>query len=636
MPTHFTPLPPESTSSTTLTSLQRDWEGEEELVPEDDDEPPSPKPNQPNNLELEAEPEPEPEPDIDLRPKKKAKRLKNLPSSSSSFKTPDATTLPTTTSPVDLANTVSSSPLDDDLINPKRPKIKSNNAFWRKAPPPPSSSSSGGSQGEGSIKTKHTEFPFTDYELGLRPLTWPSLDDTVVKTLGIPASLPSFQNTLDQDKEYSEPFLYTRSDLIRYRLGKSLNYTTQVQAQPQVGGSGSRSRGLKDMTVAEGAWKKWEEIGGIPKGLAGLIPYSFDGHGNVYKPDLTHVQAIRLVIAASPRGKMTLSQIYQAFEERWPWHKTAGMTWKNSIRHNLSLNDCFINVEKATAQGGGKGGYWIVDNSQSGRTARKLKRSAPNPNSNLTSKEYPSSPTKSTFNERDLLTKDRLSFSSESSPATRTPSVDVFSPGLSNPLDKYGLNKNSDGGMGKGKNKATSITIAKPAVPFPYTLPKRDKSWVPKEVVRKSRELGIQRPPHDAPLDRPQKLSSHPPVDGRTGQDHGEGEEGWRRSKSYSNVISPLESQYFTTRAGIPELPMVEPKSKSIFSTASQRQGSECEGNGNGNGSGDREDKLPNLVQAVYEPSGLGMGLGDDVRLPSVRVKERKMGMMKEREEEIS
>ncbi|WWC93934.1 hypothetical protein V866_000772 [Kwoniella sp. B9012] len=620
MPTHFTPLPPESTSSTITTSLRRDWEGEEELVPEDDEEPPSPKPNQPKNLE--------PEPDIDLRPKKKAKRLKGL-SSSSSSKTPAATTL-TITSPVDLANTVSSSALDDNLIQPKRPKIKSNNAFWRKAPPPPSSSSSGDSHGERSMKTKHTEFPFTDYELGLRPLTWPSLDDTVVKTLGIPASLPSFQNTLDQDKEYNEPFLYTRSDLIRYRLGKSPNYTTQVQAQPQVGGSGSGSgsgsRGLMDMTIAEGAWKKWEEIGGIPKGLAGLIPYSFDGHGNVYKPDLTHVQAIRLVIAASPRGKMTLSQIYQAFEERWPWHKTAGMTWKNSIRHNLSLNDCFINVEKATAQGGGKGGYWIVDNSQSGRTARKLKRSAPNPNSNSTSKEYPSSPTKLTFNERDLLTKDRLSISGESSPATRTPNVDVFSPGLSNALDKYDLNKNSDGGMAKGKNKATSITIAKPAVPFPYTLPKRDKSWVPKEVVRKSREIGIQRPPHDTPLDGPQKWSSHPPIDGRTGQDHGEGEvEGWRRSKSSSNVISPFESRYFTTRAGIPELPMVEPKSKSIFSTASQRQGSEGEGNGNRNGNGEREDKLPNLVQTVYEPSGLGMGSGNDVRLPPVRVKENQL-----------
>ncbi|WVQ67921.1 uncharacterized protein L199_006126 [Kwoniella botswanensis] len=616
MPNHFTPLPPESTSSTIPTSLQRDREGEEELVPEDDDEPPTPEQNPISMLE----PEPEPEPQIELRPKKKAKRLKNS-SSSPSSKTPTATTL-ITTSHIDLANTVSSSPLDDDLIHPKRPKIKSNNAFWRKAPPPPSSSSSGGSHGEGSMKTKHTEFPFADYELGLRPLTWPSLDDTAVKTLGIPASLPSFQHTLDQDKEYNEPFLYTRSDLIRYRLGKSPNYTTQVKAQPQVGrsgsgsGSGSGSRELMDMTIAEGAWKKWEEIGGIPKGLAGVIPYSFDGHGNVYKPDLTHVQAIRLVIAASPRGKMTLSQIYQAFEERWPWHKTAGMTWKNSIRHNLSLNDCFINVEKATAQEGGKGGYWIVDNSQSGRTARKLKRSAPNTNSNSTSEEYSSSPTKSTFKERDLLTKDRLSISGESSPATRNPNVDVFSPVLSNPLDKYDLNKSSDGGMTKGKNKATSITIAKPAVPFPYTLPQRDKSWIPKEVVRKSREIGIQRPPHDTPLDRPQQLSSHTPIDGRTGQDHGEGEvEGCRSLKAFSNDISPLESQYFTTRAGIPELPMVEPRSRSIFSTASQRQG---EGNGNWNGNGDRDDKLPNLVQAVYEPGGLE----DNVRLPPVRVKE--------------
>ncbi|WVW83638.1 hypothetical protein I302_105659 [Kwoniella bestiolae CBS 10118] len=602
MPDLFAPQLPEAGPSS---NHQTSWEGEEELFPEDDDDEPPSSPLPPQPILHNTEPpinidEPGPEPEIDPRPMKKAKRLKPIPLPPSL----------TTTSPI--IPRPRGDPDHEVNTNPKRPKIKPSNLFWRK-PPPPVPHTSGSSRSEERNK-KHREFPFSDSELNLRTLTWPAQDDLVVKTLGIAASLPTFQNPHDPnlsigaaeeiEMENNRPFIYTRSDLIRYRLGK----TTDHPHSSSKSGERERERGEigdRGMSIAQGAWRRWEEVGGVPKGLAGVIPYSFDGNGEVYKPDLTHVQAIRLVIAASPRGRMTLSQIYQAFEDRWPWHKTAGMTWKNSIRHNLSLNDCFINIEKATTQGGGKGGYWIVDNSLSGRTARKLKRSAPS-----SSTDPNPSPTKSTFSfsfserERDLLTKDRLSIttstsastSNDSSPSARTPSVDVFSPIASssthahNPLDRYNRNTLIGVGVG-GKDKK----IAKPAVPFPYQLPKRDKSWVPTEVVRKSREIGIQRPAHDTPLDRAGPPGAGEPREG-----------GWERAHIPQSIGPPF--QHFTTRAGIPELPMVHPKPTSH---AGQRgEGGEREG----------RMRLPGLIKAVYEiPDELGMG-NNAVRLPPVRI----------------
>lgn len=38
--------------------------------------------------------------------------------------------------------------------------------------------------------------------------------------------------------------------------------------------------------------------------------------------------------------------VFSLFSEHFPYFRTAPAGWKNSVRHNLSLNKCFEKVEK--------------------------------------------------------------------------------------------------------------------------------------------------------------------------------------------------------------------------------------------------------------------------------------------------
>ncbi|KAK9478315.1 hypothetical protein V1514DRAFT_352519 [Lipomyces japonicus] len=58
---------------------------------------------------------------------------------------------------------------------------------------------------------------------------------------------------------------------------------------------------------------------------------------------------------ATERG-MSLSDIYQAIQELFPYYRYAPYGWQNSVRHNLSLNKLFVKIAKE-----GKGWLWGLD-----------------------------------------------------------------------------------------------------------------------------------------------------------------------------------------------------------------------------------------------------------------------------------
>nr|2A07_F Chain F, Forkhead box protein P2 [Homo sapiens]2A07_G Chain G, Forkhead box protein P2 [Homo sapiens]2A07_H Chain H, Forkhead box protein P2 [Homo sapiens]2A07_I Chain I, Forkhead box protein P2 [Homo sapiens]2A07_J Chain J, Forkhead box protein P2 [Homo sapiens]2A07_K Chain K, Forkhead box protein P2 [Homo sapiens]2AS5_F Chain F, Forkhead box protein P2 [Homo sapiens]2AS5_G Chain G, Forkhead box protein P2 [Homo sapiens] len=75
----------------------------------------------------------------------------------------------------------------------------------------------------------------------------------------------------------------------------------------------------------------------------------------IVRPPFTYATLIRQAIMESSDRQLTLNEIYSWFTRTFAYFRRNAATWKNAVRHNLSLHKCFVRVENV------KGAVWTVD-----------------------------------------------------------------------------------------------------------------------------------------------------------------------------------------------------------------------------------------------------------------------------------
>lgn len=156
----------------------------------------------------------------------------------------------------------------------------------------------------------------------------------------------------------------TPNKFAKTTIGMATKSNNAKSGYSRANGSGTTVKKIKQAVLSSSvSSKKAGEAISTNQSTTSSPSAAFHSDSNA-KPPYSYSQLIVLSMRESRASKMTLQMIYDWIIDNFGYFRKADPNWqvtfKNSIRHNLSLNKCFKKIARQKDEPG-KGGFWTLD-----------------------------------------------------------------------------------------------------------------------------------------------------------------------------------------------------------------------------------------------------------------------------------